>query len=226
VSADERDLHPSRRPRWRRAPAPPRTWIALALLSALSAGGCGRKPAPQLALDPTYTEEGIASYYDGEFVGRPTASGEIFAPDRLTAAHPSLPFGTVIMVTNLENGREAQVTVNDRGPFVKNRILDLSRAGADALGYVGAGTARVRLKVVQLPPPPGPVWLQLGAFREPEAAAELVRRLEDAGARPTVIEEEQYFKIRLGPFENPDRARPALERWRRQGLPGYLVQIK
>jgi rare lipoprotein A len=193
--------------------------LALCLL------GCGRKRPPLLEPDQPYVQEGIASYYDDEFVGRPTASGEIFAADRMTAAHPSLPFGTVVRVTNLGNGREALVTVNDRGPFVKNRILDLTRAGARELGYLGSGTARVRLEVVRPPPPPKPVWLQLGAFRDRQVAEAMLRRLRGAGDEPTVIEEDDYLKIRLGPYARPELADHDLERWRKQGLPGFLVQV-
>ena len=179
---------------------------------------------PELVPDSIFVQEGIASYYDNEFIGRPTASGEIFSAEQMTAAHPSLPFGTQLKVTNLENGREAVVTVNDRGPFVKNRILDLSRAGANALGYLQSGTARVRLEVVAPPPPLGPFWLQLGAFREPDAAQTLLDQLRAAGERPTVVEEDQYRKVRLGPFPNRDAAREHQERWRRRGVPGYLVE--
>ncbi len=90
-------------------------------------------------------ESGEASYYGEELAGRPTASGEIFDPKQLTAAHPSLPLGTVVRVTNLANDQSVVVRINDRGPFYSNRIIDLSRAAAGVIGMVRAGTARVKL---------------------------------------------------------------------------------
>ena len=93
-----------------------------------------------------FRQEGIASWYGNEFDGRPTASGEIFNSGLLTAAHPSLPFGTILTVTNTENNRQVTVRVNDRGPFVSSRIVDLSKAAAEVLDMIGTGTAPVILE--------------------------------------------------------------------------------
>jgi rare lipoprotein A len=95
-----------------------------------------------------FRQEGIASWYGTEFDGRPTASGEIFNSSLYTAAHPTLPFGTLLTVTNLNNGRKANVRVNDRGPFVSSRIIDLSRAAAQMLDMVAAGTAPVLVEAL------------------------------------------------------------------------------
>jgi rare lipoprotein A (peptidoglycan hydrolase) len=95
-----------------------------------------------------FHQEGLASWYGAEFAGRPTASGEIFDPSQMTAAHLTLPFGTILTVTNLSNNTQVQVKVNDRGPFVKSRIIDVSRAAAETLGIVDSGTAEVRIEVV------------------------------------------------------------------------------
>jgi rare lipoprotein A len=97
-------------------------------------------------------EEGIASYYADEFNGRKTSNGEVFDMDSLTAAHRSLPFNSKVKVTNLNNGQAITVRINDRGPFVEGRIIDLSRAGAKAIGMIGSGTAPVRLEVVEFGP--------------------------------------------------------------------------
>jgi peptidoglycan lytic transglycosylase len=94
---------------------------------------------------------GIASYYGREHDGLRTASGEIFDMNQLTAAHRSLPFGTRLRVTNRDNNQSTEVRINDRGPFVKGRILDVSYAAARQLGALGAGTFPVRLRVVALP---------------------------------------------------------------------------
>lgn len=95
-------------------------------------------------------EEGMASYYGDEFDGRQTASGEIFDQDELTAAHKTLPFQTKVRVTNLSNGKDVVVKINDRGPFVEGRIIDLSYAAAQAIGMIGKGTAKVKIEVIEL----------------------------------------------------------------------------
>jgi rare lipoprotein A len=95
-----------------------------------------------------FRQEGIASWYGAEFDGRPTASGEIFNSALYTAAHPTLPFGTVLMVTNRHNNRQVAVKVNDRGPFVAARIIDMSRAAAEQLDMLITGTAPVLIEVM------------------------------------------------------------------------------
>jgi rare lipoprotein A len=102
-----------------------------------------------------YTEVGIASWYGNELAGRPTASGEKYDPQGMTAAHRTLPMSTWLEVKNLENGRSVVVRVNDRGPFAATheRIIDVSLAAARVLGLVGAGTARVEVRVVPAPTP-------------------------------------------------------------------------
>jgi len=92
-----------------------------------------------------FRQEGIASWYGREFEGRPTASGEIFDSSRLTAAHPSLPFGTMVVVTNQHNNKSVIVRINDRGPFVSSRIIDVSRAAAEQLDMIVTGTAPVSI---------------------------------------------------------------------------------
>ncbi|MDR1429930.1 MAG: septal ring lytic transglycosylase RlpA family protein [Spirochaetaceae bacterium] len=104
--------------------------------------------AALFAQSAAFRQEGIASWYGAEFAGRPTASGEIFDPRLMTAAHPSLPFGTYLRVTNLQNNRQAVVKVNDRGPFVAARIIDVSQIAAELLDIVSTGTAPVRIEAL------------------------------------------------------------------------------
>ena len=113
--------------------------VAAVAAAALFLGGARAVPA--------YVEHGRASWYGPGFHGRPTASGERFDQDALTAAHPGLPLGTVKVVTNVGNGRSVEVEINDRGPYVAGRIIDLSRAAADEIGMVEAGTAPVVVEV-------------------------------------------------------------------------------
>ncbi len=94
---------------------------------------------------------GVASYYGAEFHGRPTSSGEIYDMNALTAAHPSLPLGTLVKVTNLANNKSVIVRINDRGPFKKNRIIDVSYEAAKQLGFLNDGTALVKIEVISLP---------------------------------------------------------------------------
>jgi len=111
-----------------------------------------------------FRQEGIASWYGPQFEGRPTASGEIFNSSHFTAAHPTLPFGTFLLVTNRNNNRQVSVRVNDRGPFVEGRIIDVSQAAAEHLGMIVTGTAPVIIETIpatgQRPPPVQPVIQQ------------------------------------------------------------------
>ena len=91
-------------------------------------------------------ETGVASWYGPGFHGKTTASGEIFNQERFTAAHPTLPWGSRVKVTNLANGKSVEVRINDRGPFVKGRIIDVSRAAARALGMMESGIATVKVE--------------------------------------------------------------------------------
>lgn len=105
--------------------------------------------APDVDARALSTVEGNASYYADEFNGRKTSSGEIFDMNKMTCAHQTFEFGTRLRVVNLDNGRATEVVVNDRGPFVANRIIDLSFAAAKSIGMIGTGTARVRLEVLE-----------------------------------------------------------------------------
>jgi rare lipoprotein A len=125
----------SRRPSLRRRP---RGLLALAVLALTLPFGAARASV----------QEGIVSWYGERFHNRPTASGELFDIADLTMAHPSLPFGTKVRVTNLRNGRSVVVRVNDRGPFVGSRIADLSQAAAASLGMLRRGLARARIEVL------------------------------------------------------------------------------
>ena len=124
---------------------PPFRVTILLLIGFLTA--CGSSGGPNPGVDSS--EEGVASYYASKFDGRQTASGEIYDETALTAAHPSLPFGTHVLVTNLANGKHLKLRINDRGPFVKGRILDVSYRAAEELDFVREGLARVRIEVLR-----------------------------------------------------------------------------
>lgn len=103
----------------------------------------------RLSIEPYSTEYGLASWYGSEYAGNRTASGEIFNPHKLTAAHKTLPFSTIVRVTNLENGKSVVVRINDRGPFIPGRIIDLSHAAAGRIDMVRQGIVRVKLEIIQ-----------------------------------------------------------------------------
>lgn len=102
----------------------------------------------QLLGEPGWTQTGKASYYSSRLHGRRTASGEPYDETDLTAAHPALPFGTLVQVTNTYNNRAVVVRINDRGPFIGHRIIDVSQRAAEQLGMVRAGSARVQIEVL------------------------------------------------------------------------------
>ncbi len=153
----------------------------------------------------------MASWYGIPFNGRRAANGEIFDMNSLVAAHRTLPFGSVLRVTNLNNGREVQVRVIDRGPFVGNRILDLARAAAVALGMIGTGTAPVRIELLSGPnSASGEFTVQVGAFAD-RANAERLRDRLLAHYQPIFIQEYDtpaghFYRVRVGRVPTPDAA--------------------
>jgi rare lipoprotein A len=237
----------------------PRTVAAILVLSTILGSGCASQkppratvPPPELtrqqqpAPEPTptpkpsekpkdeakkgKTEKGLASWYGEPYHGRRTASGEIYDMHEMTAAHRTLAFGTVVKVTRRDTGADVKVRINDRGPFVRDRIIDLSYAAAKKIDLDVDGVAPVKVVVVgfeDLPKktakekaraaehPKGEdcLWIQVGAFGDIDNARRAERRLEDAGETAVIIEGPNgLHRVRLGPFDNPKDAVKALER--------------
>jgi len=175
-----------------------------------------------------YAEEGVASWYGPNFHGKRTSNGEVYDMYAMTAAHKILPMNTVLKVTNLENGRSIEVRVNDRGPFVSGRIIDLSRAGAESIGMHQKGTARVRIETMgdvpgvdmaDLSDMRGVFYVQVGAFVNPENAERLLtrmRRMGYAGSRLHYreVDGERFWRVHAGTFGTlgeAERARRTLD---------------
>jgi rare lipoprotein A len=136
--------------------------------------------------DLTYDETGIGSWYGDEFAGRLTANGEIFDPAKVTAAHKTLPMPSVVRVTNLDNGKSLVVRVNDRGPFVSGRIIDLSREAARLIGYQKAGIARVRVQVLAEQSLRLETLARKGDFSDIDGSGQIVMPEVNAAAKPSV----------------------------------------
>ncbi len=229
----------------------PRPVLAAALLLFLAA--CARRaPAPGMRLEPgsalagggEVIQTGEASWYGGEFHGRLTAAGEVYDMHKLTAAHPDLPFHTLLEVENLENGRRVLVRINDRGPFLKGRIIDLSLKAAQRLGMAESGTARVSLRLLRRgtatppeaaqaataspPPDAAPAgagcYLQAGAFSGRENAEDLLLTVEEAlpGMGFRIVAEDGLYKVVSPRLEPAGACAEALRRLAAYGLPAFV----
>lgn len=178
---------------------------------------------------PAFGEVGEASWYGGDgdgFEGRPTANGETYDPERLTCAHRTLPLGSHVEIENLETRRSAILRVNDRGPFIRGRIVDVSRRAARELGFLGRGTAKVRLRPVTPDGRPStvdpdlamgdPYTIQVASFSDPDNLNRLVRDLEQSFSGVSVQEAtlaggRTVHRVRVGVYTRLSDAKKAAE---------------
>jgi rare lipoprotein A len=198
-----------------------------------------------------YIEEGEASYYAASFEGLRTASGERYSRSAFTAAHRTLPFGTRVKVTHLRTGKTTIVYVNDRGPHRQGRIIDLSEAAARELGILAEGVARVRIEVIERPPPPpisaktspffdpdghaltrvSPFSLQIGAFSEIENAITLARnakkelKKEPIFLWKVVIRGKPLYRVLIGHYRTRKEAEARRDALRRDGWQVFVVSL-
>ncbi len=200
--------------------------VALSMLI----GACSRPARPTA---PQLSAVGTASWYGPGFNGRRTANGEIYNQEDLTAASRSLPLGTLVMVTNLDNGRAVEVRINDRGPFAKGREIDLSHRAARVLGILNPGTVRVRIDVISMAPGVRPdmaggYFVQVGAFSRAANAERLRQRLAASYSDVRVDEldagKRRYYRVRMGSFATAQQARARALKWARLGLPIVVVK--
>jgi rare lipoprotein A len=206
------------------------------VVSSLSAACASRSPAPAhpaLQIPPAsgWTEEGVASWYGGRdgFEGKPTASGEIYDSSLLTAAHRELPLGSIVEVTNLDNGKTVRVRINDRGPFIAGRIIDLSRAAAGEIGLLGPGVGSVRLSVVtpgvvqEIVSPSGRWAVQVGSFADRLRAERHAERVRGIGRRVFLEPFRGLSRVKVGPFDSRKEAERELETLEDEGFEGIVV---
>ena len=191
-----------------------------------------------------YSEEGRASWYGSYFHGKPTACGEPYDMWAQTAAHKTLPLGTYVKVTNLQNGKSTVLRINDRGPFVSGRIIDLSCRGAQDLDCYRKGLAKVRVEAVQYAseykvgqdtfwkPTPVPSFrygrfmIQIGAFRDQGNAQRLRERMKGKYRDTAITHTERnglFYRVQVGAYEDILAAKEEMERLRTRGFPDAFV---
>lgn len=198
------------------------------------------------------TERGEASYYADKFNGRKTASGEVFDNSKFTAAHNSLPFNTIVRVTNLGNGKTTEVRINDRGPSTKGRIIDLSKAAAIEINMLAAGTARVEIEVIEADEKKEPeqnkpetlnlfevevekitgtgFGIQVFSFQHVDNLFnEIIRIKEDYNQTPmvhaSIVNGTRVYRLIIGPYDNKELAERKLKKLRKKGKDGFVISL-
>jgi rare lipoprotein A len=202
-------------------PAPPR-----------STGGSKRRKDTSSPVSAGYTEQGEASWYGVPFHGRQASNGEIYDMNKLTAAHRTLPFETMVRVTNERNGKSTVVRITDRGPFVNNRIIDLSYAAAREIDSIGPGVVPVRLEVLStgINPESGFFTIQVGSFRE-RANAERFRERLSAAYSPTFVKRYDtssgaFYRVHVGKVSGEEAAKEFGEQLRsREGVTTMVIRL-
>lgn len=199
-----------------------------------------------------FVEEGVASWYGPNFHGKLTSNKEVYNMNAMTAAHRTLPFNSLVKVVNMGNGMETMVRINDRGPFAKDRIIDLSYKAAKKLGIVENGTALVKLIVVTPgngggnDPGPTPPYnnngnnygdkanlspqdnysIQVAVFRDPDNANRAGQQIESGRVKPFTLEGETYYRVLVGSVADFERAIKLRDEVRRQGYPkAFIVSV-
>lgn len=203
--------------------------IAIAMIAV----GCGHKKA-RVAKPPKMgsTESGIASWYGNPYHGRRAANGEIYDMEKLTAAHRTYPFETWVRVRNLSNNRTVDVRIQDRGPFIRGRIIDLSRAAAREIDLLGPGITKVRLTVIA---PPKHIErqrelfaIQVGAFQDRARALALQEEMQRRLGAARIIEragEITMYRVLAGEYEDETHAEAAAIEIRSAGATGFVVRL-
>jgi len=204
------------------------------LVAAATLSGCGLifgHSKPPVDSHPGAVETGTASWYGPGFHGKHTANGEIYDQYELTAAHQTLPLGTRVAVTNLDNGHQVEVRINDRGPFVKGRAIDLSYAAARALGMLGPGTVPVRIEVLGEQRPQfatAAYTIQVGSFADRDNALRLKSSLATHfdGVYLATLDGQagKYYRVRLGRFTRRDEAVQFARSVTPLGVPVVIVE--
>jgi len=195
--------------------------LAGALAALLTTSGCSKKVQPPDAA----TQLGVASWYGHPFDGRLTANGEIYDMEKLTAAHRTFPFGTVVRIENLSNNKTVEVRINDRGPFVQGRIIDLSHAAAQDISM--QGIANVRLSVLSKPPTrDAEVYsVQVQSFAQRSDAERMRQHMEDkyGWARLVFSQGDETWRVLVGMESTPESAQALAQQLEKEMGPVFVV---
>lgn len=196
----------------------------------------GSKPISlENAASGAVLQEGIASWYGPKFHGRTTANGERYDMNGLTAAHKTLPFNTIVRVENITNGRTVEVRINDRGPFVGNRIIDLSRRAAEEVDMIGSGTAEVRIfllkdgdrKVSSANTSSLPTFtVQLASFESRIEAERHASEFTGSRVETGTVNGKNVYRVFYGIYKSEEAAKTAHRKLRRNGHNGFIKQIE
>lgn len=211
--------------------------ISLFVVTAFILSSCGiakRGADFSTSENARVIETGVSSWYGPNFDGKLTANGEVYDMHGVTAAHRTLPFGTILLVENLDNGKTVQVRVNDRGPYAKNRIIDLSRGAAEQIDMIGPGTARVRLyllegdlensRITDIKVPTYTV--QLGSFQDKREAEKHSSKVDGSFVETVKVDKQTFYRVYVGTFTDPDEAQKEMQRLNRIGYAGFVKQIE
>lgn len=196
---------------------------------------CGIVKRTSLDEDLRILDTGIASWYGPDFHGRPTANGETYNMNHLTAAHRTLPFNTMLRVENLDNGKSVVVRVNDRGPYIGNRIIDLSRAAAREIDMIGSGTAKVVLYLIREGDRPVTAQnassretftVQLASFGRETDARIKSETINGSRVERVTIGSNTVYRVYYGSYKNVNDARSARDRLAERGITGFVKQME
>ena len=204
--------------------------VAVFLLSC--SPHASRRPSGKVV----FRQEGIASWYGGKFHGRRTASGERYNKYGISAAHRTLPLGTVVRVTHVGNGKKLTLRINDRGPFVEGRIIDLSLGAARKLDMVSEGIARVVLEAYgtensgNITPQPAAFTVQAGSFRVRENAEEIRDSLRGSYNGVVIVEfrdkRNVYYRVQVGRYASEETARETAARLKSGGYRAFVLRVQ
>ena len=211
--------------------------IALLSLAISSCGTTERASKPVSYPDAgegEVIEEGVASWYGPNFHGKLTANGERYDMYGLTAAHRTLPFNTLLRVENMENSESVVVRINDRGPFAKNRIIDLSKKAAEQIDMIGNGTAPVKLVLLEgdlensrtTDLKTATYTVQLGSFGSETGAFDLSRKIKGSRVEKIPLNNQTVYRVYYGVYVDKEEARRNLQDLRNEGFSGYVKQIE
>ncbi|MCC5914580.1 MAG: septal ring lytic transglycosylase RlpA family protein [Balneolaceae bacterium] len=216
--------------------------LAVTVILLLFLASCGivrqaseSQPETSGTEDGMVLEEGVASWYGSKFHGRATANGETYNMNAFTAAHRTLPFNTVVRVENLDTGKEVVVRINDRGPYVGNRVIDLSRRAAQEVDMEDAGTANVRLILVEEGDRPitdsnrssrESFTVQLASYNSEREAQSFSNNIDGSRVESVTSAGVTVYRVYYGTFETSDEAREVQQRLASQGIDGFVKQME